>query len=124
MTPWDRRGAEAGITAAALGGLVAFGVFRAFQAAAAGEGTQAQKALWSDPQHWHGGVFYSCKEDERAWVPKRPVSLPLFGHHCDVGGAGWTANFAQREGPLWLASLAGTLVAFGAILHRANHSRK
>ena len=121
MTPWDRNAAEAGVTAAAVCGVVAFGVFRAFKS---GEGTEAQKALWSDPRHWRGGVFYSCKEDERAWVPKRPVSLRLFGHHCDVGGMGWTVNFAQREGPLWLASLAGTLVAFSAVLHRAKPSRK
>ena len=120
MTSWGGRKAEAGVSAAALGGLVAFGVFRAFQAAAAGEGTEAQKALWRDPQHWRcWGVFYSCKEDERAWVPKRPVSLHLFGQRCDIGGMGWTVNFAQREGPLWLASLAGTLASFPVVLHRA-----
>jgi hypothetical protein len=81
--------------------------------------------LWSDPKHWRAGLFYSCKEDPRAVVPKKQK------------WRGWTMNCAHlsawgfllfvivliaapvtcvslRAGvgsPAWFATLAGVIAA-------------
>ena len=101
------RGAEYAAAAASVGGVVAFGVFRALQGWGKGQ-TEAERALWGDSRNWTWGVFYHCPEDARAWVPKRPFRVNLLDRQADLS-TGWTVNFSNTEGRLWLVALAGSV---------------
>ncbi len=67
---------------------------------------------WNDDKNWHMGV-YSCREDPRVIVPKRPK------------WAGMTLNFAHRKAA-WsllvttlLIALLPTIIAFAVYGQRA-----
>lgn len=67
------------------------------------------EALWRDPQHWNGGLYW-CKEDPRFWVPKR------------VRWMGWTLNLAHPWAPAALVSavvLPALVTALASSLKRA-----
>ncbi len=106
MAPGAREG-EFAAAAASLGGVVAFGVFRALQGWGKGQ-TEEERALWGDSRNWTWGVFYHCPEDARAWVPKRPFRVSLLDRQADLS-TGWTVNFSKTEARLWLAALAGSV---------------
>ena len=99
---------QSAAAAASVGGVVAFGVFRALQGWGKGPQTEAERALWGDSRNWTWGVFYHCPEDARAWVPKRPFRVSLLGRQADLSG-GWTVNLSQTEARLWLVALVGSV---------------
>ena len=67
--------------------------------------------LHADPQHWKLGIFYFCREDRRALVPKR------------IRGLGWTLNFARPSAYVGIVLVAIFVAATLALARAAGASR-